>query len=300
MSEHRESLVELVRSLSQPLAPLVTGVEPRLKELTGIRAVVFDVYGTLLVSGVGDISLAQAEDRNAIFLRALRAVGYEVGQTVQGVDERFYDFVKQHQAARRAEGIKYPEIEIRAVMHELLEALLEDGVITGDAPDEEQVESFCITYECFANPTCPMPDMADTLDNLCRSGYKLGIVSNAQFFTPLLFEAQAGRSVEAFGFNPELCVWSYEMLEGKPSTALYEALFERISEEILECDSSSILFIGNDMRNDVMPAHKVGMRTALFAGDKRSLRMREDDEDCRSVEPDLVLTSLSQLPECLA
>ena len=42
-----------------------------------------------------------------------------------------------------------------------------------------------------------------------------------------------------------------------------------------------------------------GMRTALFAGDARSLRMRETDPRVNGVDPDIVLTDLDQLIDCL-
>ena len=42
-------LVQRIRSLARPLAPLPTGVAPRLAPLPGIRAVLFDLYGTLFV-----------------------------------------------------------------------------------------------------------------------------------------------------------------------------------------------------------------------------------------------------------
>ena len=44
---------------------------------------------------------------------------------------------------------------------------------------------------------------------------------------------------------------------------------------------------------------RAGLRTALFAGDARSLRLRRDDPRCAAVCPDLVLTGLSQLPLAL-
>jgi hypothetical protein len=37
--------------------------------------------------------------------------------------------------------------------------------------------------------------------------------------------------------------------------------------------------------------------TALFAGDRRSLRLRKDDPSCRLLTPDLVITDLGQLIE---
>ena len=53
------------------------------------------------------------------------------------------------------------------------------------------------------------------------------------------------------------------------------------------------------MLKDVYPANHFGMKTALFAGDKRSLKWREDDERCKDLLPDLIITSLSQLKECV-
>ena len=57
--------------------------------------------------------------------------------------------------------------------------------------------------------------------------------------------------------------------------------------------------VGNDVRNDLLGARAAGLRTALFAGDARSLRLRRDDPRCAAVCPDLVLTHLSQLPLAL-
>ena len=37
---------------------------PRLIRLEGIRAVIFDIYGTLFSSGVGDISLTTEQNQN--------------------------------------------------------------------------------------------------------------------------------------------------------------------------------------------------------------------------------------------
>jgi putative hydrolase of the HAD superfamily len=66
-----------------------------------------------------------------------------------------------------------------------------------------------------------------------------------------------------------------------------------------EIPPSEAIYVGNDMLNDVWAASQAGFRTAWFAGDARSCRRREDDPRCRSLRPDLVLTSLLQLLECL-
>ena len=63
--------------------------------------------------------------------------------------------------------------------------------------------------------------------------------------------------------------------------------------------AAEALYVGNDMLNDITPAHALGFRTALFAGDARSLRLRENDERVAGIEPDLVLTDLAQILHCV-
>ena len=59
------------------------------------------------------------------------------------------------------------------------------------------------------------------------------------------------------------------------------------------------VYVGNDMLNDVWAAKQIGMKTAWFVGDRRSARERSDDSRCAKLSPDLVITSLPQLLECL-
>ncbi len=49
------------------------------------------------------------------------------------------------------------------------------------------------------------------------------------------------------------------------------------------------------MLNDIYPAKKAGFNTALFAGDTRSLRLRKDVAECKTLSPDIVITDLIQL-----
>jgi putative hydrolase of the HAD superfamily len=46
------------------------------------------------------------------------------------------------------------------------------------------------------------------------------------------------------------------------------------------------------MLNDISTASAAGCRTALFAGDRRSLRLREGEN---TVEPDMIITGLTEL-----
>jgi len=51
------------------------------------------------------------------------------------------------------------------------------------------------------------------------------------------------------------------------------------------------------MLKDIYPAKMTGFKTALFAGDSRSLRLREDDSKCKNLSADIILTDLIQVLE---
>ena len=46
---------QIIRQHCRPLSPLPTAISKRLVRLPDVRAVVFDVYGTLIISSSGDV-----------------------------------------------------------------------------------------------------------------------------------------------------------------------------------------------------------------------------------------------------
>ncbi|WP_269523367.1 HAD family hydrolase [Coraliomargarita parva] len=267
--------------------------------MKGIRAVVFDIYGTLFSSGVGDISLATEQNRDAALKRTLSDNGYELADKSTSVrfDDQLHHIIKCHQQLRRDGGIQYPEVEIRSVWQELIESLLGEGLISCASPKDSS--SLAIDYESRVNPTQPMPGLSNCLAGLKDKGMILSIISNAQFYTPLLFETYLDKTLKALGFCTACAVWSYKELEGKPSQALYRLSAKRIKEHH-DIAPEEVLYVGNDMRNDIWPAQAIGYQTALFAGDRLSLRRRTDDIDCGELQPDLEITSLMQILDCLS
>jgi putative hydrolase of the HAD superfamily len=125
-----------------------------------------------------------------------------------------------------------------------------------------------------------------------------GIVSNAQFYTPLLFSAFFDQTLEEIGFDTDCCIWSYRELKAKPSSDLFPKA-EKYLKRNHGIKLSETLYVGNDMLNDIYTASQSGCKTALFAGDRRSLRLRKEDERCMDLKPDAVITALNQLADLL-
>ena len=294
--QDQELLAERIRALSSPLAPAPTGVSPRLPSLTDVRAVLFDVYGTLFVSGSGDISTADPQSKAGMAAQALVACGFVTPSGAEVAGERFCRLflktIEADHARLRDEGVACPEVDIRDVMRRVLESLRGEGMVRGEITMTAAAQC-AVEYECRVNPVWPMPGARDVVDGLRSRGVVLGIVSNAQFFTPILFEALLGVGVQELGFDPALCLWSWQMLEAKPGARMFERARGPLAQNHIAPEQA--IYVGNDMLNDMLPAARAGFRTALFAGDARSLRLRADDPRCAGVTVDAVLTELPQL-----
>ncbi|MEX1010628.1 MAG: HAD family hydrolase [Balneolaceae bacterium] len=282
--------------LSKPLDPQPTGEEPRLIHLKGIGTIVFDFYGTLFMSGVGDIGIDEENRDPALFTEVFRAAGLTCDEST-GAEalKRFETLVKEQQETLKERGIKVPEPDMEEIWTTLLRQLGEDDLLDGDT-EEETARTAAVEFEARVNPAWPMPGLDEMLRRLDEPDTELGIISNSQFYTPLLFEALTKRSIPEMGFNPNLLHWSWEEGMKKPSLNFYRRFLRRLPAGT---DPSSVLYVGNDMLKDIWPASVLGMKTALFAGDSRSLKWRRDDDRCHQLKPDLVVTELSQIPECL-
>ena len=296
----RNKIVQRIESLSSELTPqLPKGVTPSIKHFDNIRAVVFDVYGTMFISGTGDISLAGEGDSSQAITEALESVGFASlkEDAARRVSNHYERAVNEFMSARKDEGIDYPEVDIVAIWQTVLNSLAYDKTIAGEI-NEEQIRRFAVEFECRSNPIWPMPALKNTLQQVKKQNFELGIVSNSQFYTPLMFDAMLGKSIEEIGFNIDLCIWSYQHLIGKPSTLLYEELKQAIDEEC-RYSPAEVLYVGNDMLKDVYPAQKLGFKTVLFAGDSRSYKPRNDEERCENIKADAVITSFEQILNCL-
>jgi putative hydrolase of the HAD superfamily len=163
--------------------------------------------------------------------------------------------------------------------------------------DTDIVRQFAVEFELIVNSVYPMPKLEKMLSACRHQNILMGVISNAQFYTPYLFKWFLNSDLNDLGFDPDLVFYSYRFEVAKPSPVLF-----RIAAEKLEAKGippSCVLYLGNDMLNDIYPAKDTGFQTALFAGDKRSLRLRSDDPRCKNLSADLVITDLSQLIRCI-
>jgi putative hydrolase of the HAD superfamily len=287
---------DIIRDLSRPLSPLPTAEATTIPRPIPARAVLFDVYGTLFISGSGDVGSSDAQGQADALVAALHAVGLELrGDPAQPLDV-LTEVIQEHHAKARAVGIDYPEVDIIKVWEDVVNKLVGGGRLR-EPPRDVNWRELAVHYEGRANPTWPMPHLLGCLARLRQGEVVLGIVSNAQYFTLELFPAYLGQTPEGLGFDPALQFYSYRFGRAKPGEFLYRLATEALSERGIAPDE--VRYVGNDVLKDIQPAKSTGFHTALFAGDARSLRRREGDPRVTGVCPDFVVTDLLAVADCI-
>jgi len=309
---HKAEQLRYIRLIRQsavsPLEPLPVQLSPEWETLTlgagqlfpqNIKAILFDIYGTLFISGAGEIAAAaESLPETAAFPEGTRKKKVQ-----EEMRDYFRRMVNQYHEKARAAGQAFPEVaaeeiwahyegnlpsnwEIPRKMQHVRRKTKHSIILRG--PSRE----LALHYELAVNPVYPMPHAEETLRALAASGITLGIISNAQFYTPLLFHAFFNGSPEALGFDPALLTYSFKEREAKPSPRLFEKARAQLARKQIKPEET--LYIGNDMRNDIRPAARAGFKTILFAGDRRSLRLREENGEEKS-KPDWVIKDLQEL-----
>ncbi|MFA8449524.1 MAG: HAD family hydrolase [Bacteroidales bacterium] len=277
--------------------------ENRLKDKDKIKAIIFDVYGTLIISASGDVHESEISHRNLdhalsygnFFINGLTEE--ERNNITSSILHSFYQEIRnQQELLKKKNEYPFPEVEIRDVWKKVIAKAESENKIR--VSECSHMDRMIFTYELLSNKIYPMPNLKETILDLQNKGYVLGIVSNAQFYTPIILNYFLNQIFDLdeniLGFPNNLSVFSYQYGIGKPDVKLYNILTDSL-EKNYHIKANESIFIGNDMLKDVLPAQKAGMQTALFAGDKRSLRLRREEKEVKNISPDLVITSFDQI-----
>ena len=132
----------------QSMESIGTDVAPDLKRIANIRAVIFDIYGTLVISGSGDVGSADSGGEDDRIAEAFAALGLQL-DTLPGVAE-LHDQIRQLNNDRRTGNCPFPEVDIVDAWRRILRRQQYD-------PDTQTVVEVAAEYESRANPTWPMP-----------------------------------------------------------------------------------------------------------------------------------------------
>lgn len=277
--------------------------------LYDIRAVVFDVYGTIVDYWCDDFG--DQTRKEALLCKAFLSVAERFGlvETLLKVnradppEKTLHDFyhglitLKHDQAHKK--GVEYPEIMIEEIWEVILIILKRNGykppLLSGENL-RMYARKVAWYYNFRALGRQLYPGVVEALEGLKLGNIVAGIVSNAQFYTPidltlLLRDQSNGKYDDIFElFDVDLTFFSYEYKVAKPDKLLFRKLFDALYEyQILPTQT---VFVGNDLCIDIQPAREAGMKTALFTGDNRSTFLHDLDG---KVVPDITFSHWTEL-----
>jgi putative hydrolase of the HAD superfamily len=260
---------------------------PSIKEkLFDVRAVIFDVYGTLIEYWKPEFSDKEAKQQ--ALLAAFRNTADYFGMKdvlvrmnpADAPEKTLHDFyhgliaLQQEKSVRS--GIEFPEIRIEEIWGIIILMLQRHGydpttVRPGETSDLSRTIAYYYNFHALGRGL--YPGVVTMLEDLRKNNIRVGIVSNAQFYTPvdltLLIRQQSDGRYDDYLelFDLDLIFYSYEYGAAKPDQLLLGKLFDALYEyQILP---SQTVFVGNDLTADIQPALSAGMQTGFFTGDKR-------------------------------
>ena len=184
---------DLFQRHTHPLVPIPTGLKPEGAPEYPVKAVLFDVYGTLFISASGDLGGIRdagpfdinddEHDTSAALLSLTKSHG--VSSSREKLIKAFVKAVKADHDRDKKQGIDFPEVRIDEIWAKIL-----------DTSDMTTARRFALEFELIINPVYPMPGMEEALGQIGNAGIRMGIISNAQFYTPLMFDYFCGKRPE--------------------------------------------------------------------------------------------------------
>lgn len=213
-----------------------------------IRAVIFDVYGTLLEVG------APPSDADARWQRLFEEMLDKPPPQFNRAEFAVHtgQIIARRHAEARARGIQWPEIVWPAVVLETLPNLARLS--------PEKLDEFLVRQMQIGRTLRLADHAADCLRRMTDRRLLLGIASNAQAYTLRELEAALqGAGLSLPMFDPELRFWSFENGFSKPDPHVFRILTARL--EARGISPAETLMVGDRLDNDIEPARAHGWQT---------------------------------------
>lgn len=258
---------QIISNTLSPIHPLSVALSSSYQKLPGIRCIVFDIYGTLLLSDRSAIPPSKHDEIANQILAEL-----EVDLPSRQIASKLKSEIIQQRLLRSLGGEAHPEVDIRQVWRRVIG-------LSDEELCEDELEKLAFHFECATHPVWPVPGLKETLIVLKALGFQLGLLSNAQFYTIPIIEALLNRSIQELGVSASLILLSYQFGTAKPGEFLFQKLIGQL--EHFHIRPEECLYVGNDGDNDITPAKALGFKSCHAAIDRRSYVATSTESDLR-------------------
>jgi FMN phosphatase YigB (HAD superfamily) len=205
-----------------------------------IRAVILDVYGTLLEVG------APPRDADAQWQKMFEELlGTPPPLDRAEFSRRSSRIIARMHADAKTRGVLWPEILWPSVVLEVIPNL--------SCLSQRKFDDFILRQMQLGRSLRLIDHSADFLRQMRKAELVLGIASNSQAYTLReLDSALNGARLDLSIFDPHLRFWSFENGFSKPNPHVFRILTARLEARGIR--PSQALMIGDRLDNDVQPA----------------------------------------------
>ncbi|WP_373650085.1 HAD family hydrolase [Schlesneria sp. DSM 10557] len=302
------------RNLRWPAPPKIVPVPatPSLKPLPGIRAVTWNLYGTLLRITDGELvfqhpqalRMEVAIEKTIDEFNMWNSMTRRPGKPSDLLLPKYLNAIEEIRLRSSNKKGDLPEVDAAQVWHTLLEMLHKkdysyDESLYGSMTELAQKVAYF--FHSSLQGTEATPAALDTLNAIAAAGLRQAALADAQCFTLVQLTRALRHQGNLFHVTellPEsLNTLSYEWGICKPSLSLYAQAILRFKE--IGIEPSEILHVGTRIQGDLAPAKACGFQTVLLADDKTSLAVTPEDLKNPETRPHRLITELPQLREIL-
>jgi FMN phosphatase YigB (HAD superfamily) len=293
------------RGLPWPAPPAAVPIraKPSLDRLP-VKAVLWTVYGTLVAIPTGELAFESdidfvtdaALDKTIHEFKMWNSMSRKPGAPSAYMKELFR---KAFDIVRLTGG---GEVKAELIWDDIFKKLMTkeysyDGSLYG--PPAEYVKKIAYFYHASIQGAGCYAGAADAIRMVSDAGKRQGLLADGQCFTPAqlrkCLREQDPNFDPAVHLAPDLRVLSADHKVKKPFDELFRAAAAACRAKGVE--AGEVLHVGSNLLRDIAPAKKAGFRTALFAGDKNSLRATAEQLKDPHLRPDVLLTELTQIAE---
>lgn len=308
--EQYASFLDTRHDLPWPAPPAATPVKakPHLTRLPRVRAVLWSTYGTLLAIPTGELLfehptafiMSNALDKTIQEFKMWGSMSRKPGQPSEYMGSIYKQLLTEQLVA--PPGERHPEAAAERVWEAILKRLMQkdykfDAGFFGSL--NEYSRKIAYFFHASLQGTACYEGAAAALRHVHDAGLSQGLLGDGQCFTAVQLQrglaAQDGEAKLDDVMTDGLVVLSHELRGRKPSERLFRHALEKA--QALGLSAGEVLHVGSSVPRDLLPAKRLGMATALFAGDKASLQATAEQLKEASSRPDVLLTELGQITE---
>jgi len=302
------------RGASWPAVPPIERPKARahVAAIGGLRAVTWSIYGTLTAISGGELLFEHPQkfimdlalEKTVQEFKMWGSMSRKPGQPSEYMGQLYNKALTELRMVA-SPGEKHPEILSERIWENILKKLLQkdykfDAGFFGSL--NEYSRKIAFYFHASLQGTACYDQAAATLKQLKERGIALGLVADAQCFTVVqlqrgLIAQDAAARADAL-FDKDLRALSFEVGARKPSERLFQSLLTALDRRGIAAHEA--LHVGSRIVQDVVPAKKLGMRTALFAGDRASLCATPKELKDPASRPDVLVTELAQILDVIA